>query len=103
MIVPPVSVRQNLSDALILAVHILKTQPTWFGRMKEELESVMTEHQISNNLDTLSDWDIVEMFYGKTTEGKAGNLFKITHDAEPTIRDLLNKFDPTKPSESPCQ
>lgn len=80
----------HLSNDLILSVHILKTQPTWFRRMKEELNSVLSDNQISHSIDTLMDWGIVEMFYGETSDNKCGNLFRITEWSESMIIGLLN-------------
>lgn len=79
-----------------VAIEILEINrariPATFTAIKERLSPVMGRDEISNALDTLTDWMIVDGHYDGIGEGRAGYCFEITQSALPRMDELRNMF-----------
>lgn len=80
--------KRKLSNDLLVAIQIYKSQPSWFSKLVDEFKGILSESEISHCLDTLFDWGIIYGEYGETTPGRAGRLLKLTEDGVYIISEL---------------
>jgi len=82
-----------LSDDLKVACEIyraeLNKKPVWFSWLTGKLKKQMSMEKVSNALDTLADWGIIQGAYGPTEKGCVGYIYEITSWNRSRIRDLL--------------
>lgn len=62
-----------------------KKDPVWTGKLYDIFKDTMTKNQISNCLDTLTDWDIIHGKYGETEPGRSGYCYFINPDHIATL------------------
>jgi hypothetical protein len=88
-----------VSSELFVAMMIyhiteIKKEPVWFGKLVESLQDYMTKNIVSEALDTLTDWLIIDGEYGPLGGGRAGYLMYIdTHDGgDFRIKELYDTY-----------
>ena len=52
----------------------------------------MGKFAVSNALDTLTDWGIIDGEYGETENGRAGYLYRIDMERHGTIKALFEEL-----------
>lgn len=87
----------KVSRDLVIACKILEfnkaNKPIWFGKILEIFNGQYDKYEISNSMDTLSDWCIVFGEYGETEHGRAGYRYYIYQSEIKTleaIQEVLN-------------
>jgi|WetSurMetagenome_2_1015567.scaffolds.fasta_scaffold27392_2 hypothetical protein len=99
-----------VSSELFVAMMIYHTtdvikERVWFSRLVDLLKEYMDKNRVSEALDTLTDWLIIDGEYGATGDGRAGYILYIdTHDGgDDRIKQLHDKYWDTIVSENPQQ
>ena len=88
-----------VSSELFVAMMIyhiteIKKEPVWFSKLVDSLQDYMTKNIVSESLDTLTDWIIIDGEYGPTDKGRAGYLYHIDtkDDGDFRIKELYDKY-----------
>jgi len=86
----------SLSKELIVACEIyhfnFHLERIWFTKLCDSLKTHMSTNDISESLDTLSDWMIVEGNYGETEKGRAGYLYRVCENETNRIKYLYETY-----------
>lgn len=83
--------RGIISADIAVAIQIYQSQPCWFRKLVEDFEGILDKGAVSHSITTCCDWGIVEGYYGETTPGKAGRLFRITHWSVSMVEGVIDK------------
>lgn len=59
---------------------IVKKEKLWYGKLVKLVEGILTERQVSDSFDVLTDWLIIKGGYGSTGDGRAGWIIQLNDD-----------------------
>jgi len=62
---------------MIYHITEIKKESIWFTKLVDLLKDYMDKNDVSNSLDTLTDWMVVDGKYGPTENGHVGYLYYI--------------------------